>query len=70
MYLEFSEIVRNKEILDCLKNDWMKFSPGLTEISIADVEKISLMSLSYCNELIDKLRLRFLRPEILTVVPE
>ena len=35
MYLEFSEIVRNGEILDNVKNEWMKFTPGLTEINSA-----------------------------------
>ena len=37
--LTFSETGRNGEILDRLKNYWMKFTPGLTEINSTDVEK-------------------------------
>ena len=60
------DISQSSEIVDSLKKDWEKYTPGLTQMNSADEAKVSSLTSSYCNELRENLHLRFPQTEILT----
>ena len=60
------DISQSSEIVDSLKKDWEKYTPGLTQMNSADEAKVSSLTSSYCNELRENFHLRFPQTEILT----